>query len=530
MASSRPCTCRIWGDRDLTGPDGAALLPGGTKERAILATLLVAPGFRRSRRWLQALLWADSDGEKGAASLRQSIARLRRALAPAGGLLMSDRLSVWLSGRQILVLPRERTTETLFEGLDLGEEAFEDWLRDERQSRATEPVTTVALPAPRIARPQERDAEVRRPLVTLVRGRGFTAFEPELERLAGALRIRLLALEAIDLREAIGCLSVPGGLVVLIERPAPETRSVTIIDAAASKPLWSDRVRGTDEDEAGTGVLVDRTIEALVNLSGAGERSEATALAELRNVGMIFEGLLIPGSHPLDDLKRRVQRAIDVSTRSGLFLALRNCVRMLEYGELAVGNSAFQRDLVMDDLRRSLALSPGNPIVQAIAGHTMSLFLNQHDAAAEHARLATVMSPESPFGWAIMSLVHLRAGDIEKAVAPSRRALGLGQASRYRAFFDGTCGAAAACAGQIEAATRHTEHALLLAPEFRAARKFLFLCYENGRPAEDALGVATEIRRTEPDFGLQLLEASMSVSIPAARRAMAESARRLGLF
>lgn len=527
MATPQRCTCRIWGDLDLTGPDGSPLLPGGTKERAILATLLVAPGFRRSRRWLQALLWADSDGEKGAASLRQSIARLRRALAPAGGLLTSDRMSVWLNAQQLLVLPREHATETLFEGLDLGEEAFEDWLRNERQSRAAEPA---APAAPRIAGPQDCDAEVRRPLVTLVRGRGPATFGPALERLVGALRIRLLALEAIDLREANGSVSVRGGLVVLVERPAPEAGTVTIIDAAASKPLWSDRIREADEDEAGTGALVDRTIEALVNLSGAGGRSEATALAELRNMGIVFEGLLIPGSRPLDDLKRRVQQAIDASIRSGLFLALRNCVRMLEYGELSVGGSAIRRDLVMDDLRRSLALSPGNPLVQAIAGHTMSLFLNQHEAAAEHARLATAISPDSPFCWSIMSLVHLRAGDIGSAVAPSRRALGLGQTSRYRAFFDGTCGAAAACAGQFEAATRHTEHALLLAPQFRAARKFLFLCYENGRPAEDALGVATEIRRTEPDFGLHLLEASMSVSIPAARRAMAESARRLGLY
>uniref|UniRef100_UPI0018DFD2BB hypothetical protein n=1 Tax=Neoroseomonas rubea TaxID=2748666 RepID=UPI0018DFD2BB len=49
------------GDRlELTAADGACLLPGGARPRALLALLALAPGHRMPRRLLAGLLWSST--------------------------------------------------------------------------------------------------------------------------------------------------------------------------------------------------------------------------------------------------------------------------------------------------------------------------------------------------------------------------------------------------------------------------------------------------------------------------------------
>ena len=69
----------------------------------MLAMLAVAPGGRRERRWLQYKLWSERGEREGAASLRQTLSALRRALAPMGDVLEADRTTVTLSLSEVAV-------------------------------------------------------------------------------------------------------------------------------------------------------------------------------------------------------------------------------------------------------------------------------------------------------------------------------------------------------------------------------------------------------------------------------------------
>ena len=77
----------VIGPFDLRRTDGSRVTITSKKARAVLAMLAVAPGGRRERRWLQYKLWSERGEREGAASLRQTLSALRRALAPMGDVL-----------------------------------------------------------------------------------------------------------------------------------------------------------------------------------------------------------------------------------------------------------------------------------------------------------------------------------------------------------------------------------------------------------------------------------------------------------
>ena len=520
MPDSKCATARIWGALDLRTSDGQCLLPGGIKERAILTTLLVAPGYRRSRRWLQALLWSDSAPQKSSANLRQSLARLRKALAGIDTLLGADHHSVWLNGDLLDIANRSLHLETLFEGMDVGEEAYEDWLRETREAMENSPPEVVNLTG---KGGRSRD---ERTLITLVRQFGITPFDSELQQVTVALRNRLTALEVFDLREAQGPVQLQEGLALSVSRTKQRRLRVTLLDVCSDQMLWSLTHDYTGKGLTAAGSLIERSVEALTEVAGS------TKLVRLGNLGAIrflLDGLFIPGSHTVEELLNAVNSAFDYEPTS-LHFALRNCVRMLQFGERKPGYDNLNKELIQLDLNTALTLNPSNPIVQALSSHVHSLYLNDPAAAIEHGRFATTLAPDSAMCHSLLALGYLRAGDTSAALLHSEYGLSLGQFSRYRAFLDAVHSAVLVCTGKFSQAAKFSERSLRVAPKFAAPKKLLFLSYERSGQTEKALKTLEEIQVKEPDFGHHALQDDRtSVNIDIARNLMIESTRKYGL-
>ena len=130
----------VIGPFDLRLSNGAGITITSKKARALLALLAVAPGGRRERRWLQYKLWSERGEREGAASLRQTLSALRRALAPMDEVLQADRTTVALSLDQVDVdalnlgglADRLTGQEEFLEGLDVKDPEFDNWLREQR--------------------------------------------------------------------------------------------------------------------------------------------------------------------------------------------------------------------------------------------------------------------------------------------------------------------------------------------------------------------------------------------------------------
>lgn len=116
---------------------GQDVTPRSAKAQGLLALLATSPNRGRARGWLQAKLWSDRPEAQAGASLRQALTEVRRALGPLSGCLKADRQSVALDADRVEI--DDRGPGEFLEGLDLRDQEFESWLRDERAARAPAP-------------------------------------------------------------------------------------------------------------------------------------------------------------------------------------------------------------------------------------------------------------------------------------------------------------------------------------------------------------------------------------------------------
>lgn len=128
---------------DLMGPfrlsdaDGRRVDVASKRGQALIATLAVSRGGDRTRSWLQERLWGSRQLPQAQASLRRELSNLRRAVnGPSATLIDADHSRVWLNLDLVeVVQPSAQSQGEFLEGLDIpGEEAFEDWLRDQRRA------------------------------------------------------------------------------------------------------------------------------------------------------------------------------------------------------------------------------------------------------------------------------------------------------------------------------------------------------------------------------------------------------------
>jgi hypothetical protein len=108
-------------DRDVT--------PKGIKERGLLALLLMSPGQRRTRNWIQDKLWSDRTPEQASGSSRQALSNVRKALGDLGDRLQSDRSAIWITPPIPIADAFDPAMGELLDDIDIADPEFSDWLR-----------------------------------------------------------------------------------------------------------------------------------------------------------------------------------------------------------------------------------------------------------------------------------------------------------------------------------------------------------------------------------------------------------------
>ena len=148
---------RLLGPFSVVDPEGRRIIISSRKGAALLALLAVSKDGERARGWLQTQLWGSREPKEANGSLRRELSDLRRRLnRPSWTPLICERDRVRLDLNIVSVDIFEPDDETtahgsgqageFLEGIDIpGEEAFEDWLREQRTRLAENP----PKPAPR---------------------------------------------------------------------------------------------------------------------------------------------------------------------------------------------------------------------------------------------------------------------------------------------------------------------------------------------------------------------------------------------
>lgn len=152
QTATNPARLELLGAFSLHGIDGKSILINSKKNRALLAILALSPNLHATRERLAGLLWGDRGDDQARDSLRQSVAVLRKELGESresilnlhGDLieLRPDALTVdvaeFLKTRSDENADWLRSVTAVYRGnlladLVVREEAFEEWLTDERR-------------------------------------------------------------------------------------------------------------------------------------------------------------------------------------------------------------------------------------------------------------------------------------------------------------------------------------------------------------------------------------------------------------
>lgn len=144
-------------------PDGGAPEPAVTRKAgAMIAFLALQHGHAQSREKLAGLLWSHNTDDQARTNLRQALSRLRKALSNGDdGLLVADASRVRLDPDKLDLdvtrfegLAADGSPDSLeaalalyrgdlLDGVSLNEEAFEDWLRGERERLRSVAITAL---------------------------------------------------------------------------------------------------------------------------------------------------------------------------------------------------------------------------------------------------------------------------------------------------------------------------------------------------------------------------------------------------
>jgi len=511
----------------ILGPDGEDLTPRGRKARALLAILALTPTRRRSRAALQDKLWSDRGPDQGAASLRQTLTEIRRAFGDhcrdclvtdlRGIGLAPERVTVDIETTDLCELARAVEPPRLLDDIDIPDEEFEDWLR---QQRTAFEQRLISLRPTAIDRKSELELAL--------------AFPARPPNAAGRPWLRVLAPLIVN---------TEGGL--LFSRLVADRIAQGLVDQ------WAIDVRDDRQDLQGIQLRVEATsigrdIVVNVGLRSADDTtqlwsgsttiplgysfvSEAPPLQALINQTIVIAGSYLSRLGPSSDASRAFVMAFDATQRmfnidldnvnradvllrnayeldsKAVYLAWRAYDRIFYVGE----HIHTDRRLVVDEAkelaRRALEADPHNATVLALTSYVYSFILHEFELAHELATASIACNPAHSLGHAFLGRAKAYLGDYDGGYRESLRSLELSGQGPYRFMLHALSGSAALLSGRFEEAARASEMACALAPTYRHSRRTLIPLYLKLGRREQARNAFEQLRRLEPTFSLDAL-------------------------
>ena len=513
------------------GPAGEDRTPRGRRACAIIAMLALAPESKRSRSWLQDKLWSTRAPEQGAASLRQSIHEVRLALGDEKDLLVADKFTLSLDRHRCIVdLDDEpamaaRPGAELLEGLDLGDDEFEDWLREQRARfrerkpngvHAVNETVPSATDLPPPAAPPR--ALVNQQKVLILSGdRGHLSeasiiADSLLDSVAKSVA-ELGVARVLDRRMQTAAQSTAEGLdasdALALHGDAVDTEAKKIVRLAmlqipekslawsSTLQLSSDEVKDIHDPRAlacinlVVNIAVDR-----FSKNNAGQPEQAIA-SSLCHSGVLH--LFKLGRINFDAADQLFVRAFEIDCR-GVYLAWRAFLRTFLLAERQYTDRATIEHEAIDLVRRALELEPHNSYVAALGAHVHTMMRRAYVAAFELAERSIQLNPANPIGWACLGIAKSYLGKSADGMRHTLLARDIAGSAPYRYQLDTLSCIASTIAGDLERAIHLAEASHALAPSFAPPLRYLSALYAHRGDQDLSYQMVQKLKVNEPDF------------------------------
>lgn len=518
---------KLIGQFRLLDDQGTDRTPQGVKARALVAALALSPDHRRSRRWIEALLWSDRAPEQASGSLRQALMEVRTALGPVGTALLADRetVGIWQLrtdvGDDLDAARRDLDAgRDLLEGLSVRDPAFLRWLAEQREKLRGRPslpevLSDAARPAvPMLVRRDDGGTGASRFAATaLAEGIGKLVSDYALvEVFAGASGVRIGPKEQ--------------GMVLNVSSTQGEGRihmSASLESYRSGQILWSRQTHaaGGALDDVLERIIpgmifdaADAVMAAMPKLVGNDPspiRAEALVARAVRAL-FTFDAAQL---RLADDLLREAA-AIAPSARC---FAWRGIARQF----MAMERTEGDRTRLLDEAemfgRRAMEGAPMNSLVLSLMSNMAIMLHGNVPAGIALARNAVAINPQNAFAYVAMAGSLMLQGRPDEAYSAADKGAVLAARSGYLHWWEMHKGLAAIQMGEFATAISCFEAARSRAPSFRAPlRQLVFLYLQRGEP-ERAHRAVSDLRRLEPDFSFELAREDPTYPVRTLRQA-----------
>ncbi len=517
------------GPLQLLRTSGEDCTPRGRKACGLLALLAHTPGHRRSRKWIQDKLWSDRGPEQGAVSLRQTLGEIRKALGPSKDCLRADRTMVSLDPVKVAVLAQShgqtsdqaaagRDGSVLFEGLDVVDAEFEDWLRDQRRMFEDQLNSNRPAAGRSVTAGDSGPPVTTRDQMQLVLRDSSASCSPHDSMISNCLTdivaksiAELGSVEILDERNGSRgngatnltlsnqALSVVGG--VARER-GQATWRVVLSHIHEGRILWTSAQSFGEFDLNSPDLLreCNRVVDAA--FVGFGMRQEQATATWLCHQGV--QELLKLGKANLDAADQLFDRAFCIEPR-GIYLAWRAYLRTFLLVERLATNREETTDEAIALMHRALELEPLNSYVASFSAHVHAIVRRSYVAAFELAQRSVQLNRSNPIGWACLGMAECHLGKAAEGFQRTLVARELARASPFQYQVDGLSCIAGSIAGNIERAIWLGEASHSLAPAYKPPLRYLSVLYLLNGEVEKSQEITQKLRVLEPGFSYDLM-------------------------
>ncbi len=513
---------RLVGTFQVEDDTGVDRRPKLMKARAILAVLAATPGHRRSRSWMQSLLWSDRQPAQAMSSLRTALADIRRHLGPYSDILQADHSEIALDARRIATDLENASGQgrQLLEGFDVAHAAeFEDWLRELRQTfEVNLPPTTVTPMS--VAEPDI--ANIDRIYLGSISPPGQTMIQMQADALVDNLA---KSTEDLGLAETLdgrglaetqedflaSAQSAHCDLLLISESAETATGSMIrlkVIDPATRRLVWSKTLSSGSliqlEDPATIAAVaefIDVLAEQKMRLFDWQTDHLQPAVIGMAGVRHMFR----LGPQNYESAEKLLKIAYERDPRA-IYLAWRAYLRTFFIGEIEFGC----RDVVIEEgtalSRRAIEKDPHNSMVLAACAHVENMLHNSHQNAYDLAARALGINQCNPLAWSTLGVASAFLGDSGSGKTSTQIGAKLSEQAWYSAQLEILASSASLVDGDIKSAQRHAERSHLKSPSYAPPLRFLSAIYHYNGDLDNALIAEDKLRAQEPDFRLGQLK------------------------
>lgn len=450
----------------------------GTKHRGMFALLATAPFGRRTRTYLQDLLWGTSCFDSGRQSLRRALSDIKIQMgADFDRLLTVNNTEITLNLPLVHFIGRPGGNEFL-EGLDVRDVLFEEWLRGIRinpeqvhglfsaTSQPPPPAilpTIVVLPF-RAITPDPQNAilgdwlaeEIARSLsrsnllevISHLSSRELSRTVIDLERVRDRLKVDYCV---------IGSLRVIDNTVIL---------GVDCLDAASGRIIWTRQFTGkiaeflTENSPPVVEVVqtVGRTVasEAVRHVRGRHVADLEDHQLLVAGVGLMHQQKLVSFARSrelIEEAIRRAPRAAEARAWLG------------EWHVMSVFNgwttdAARDTQIALDCAARALDIDPENAFCLTIDGVVHNNLKQDLGIAQQRFDAALDLNPNESMAWLCSGILDAYRDDGASAVRRVEKAIRLSPMDPFGYFFDSLAASAHLAAQDYSNALKFADRSL----------------------------------------------------------------------